>query len=283
VGESKFRADDVGICLSTLHVEPHAFVPADVERLTRVAAAAGFPSLALQVHWVRGYGVEAMRALLDELGLTAGALEGAMTWSNGPDAASNDADELLDIAAALDVRVLHAANVDQTLDSVARAADGFATLCERASAHDIEVGLEFIPWYAIPDLETAWKIVRESGAGNGGICIDLMHWHRQAGGPDVDALRAIPGQHITYVQLSDAPAVATTSADAYMTECLTVRPVPGDGVIDIDTMLAAIAATGADPYVAFQVCNTELAASGADAMAARLRASAAALLRRGAA
>ena len=79
-----FDADRIGICVSTLHVTPSQFVPEDVERLCCVAASAGFPSLALQSYWVTRYGVDATRKLLDETGMTAGALEGAITWADGP-------------------------------------------------------------------------------------------------------------------------------------------------------------------------------------------------------
>jgi sugar phosphate isomerase/epimerase len=274
---STFDADAVGICVSTLHVDPSRFVAADVERLTRVAAAAGFPSLALQVHWVTTYGIDATRALLDECGLTAGALEGAMSWPAGPEAASDDADQLLDVASAVGADVLHAACMAHELDSVTRAVDGFAALCERARAYDIKVSIEFIPWYGIPDLDTAWQIVRESGASNGGLCIDLMHWHRQPGGPDYDRLRDIPSEHIVYVQLTDAPPMGAEGPDAYLAECMTARSIPGDGIIDVDGMLHALVATGADPFVAYQVCNSELAGAGAEVMAARLRANASTL------
>jgi sugar phosphate isomerase/epimerase len=174
--------------------------------------------------------------------------------------------------------VLHAACLSPKLDSLSRAVDGFATLCERARAHRVKVSIEFIPWYGIPDLDTAWRIVRESGASNGGICIDLMHWERQPGGPNLALLRTIPGERISYVQLTDAPAATVLeSADAYMAECLTARPLPGDGVVDVGAVIESLAATGADPYFAFQVCNPKLAEEGAGVMAARLRANASAL------
>jgi sugar phosphate isomerase/epimerase len=116
--------------------------------------------------------------------------------------------------------------------------------------------------------------VRESGARNGGICLDFMHFDRQPGGPDYDLLREIPGEYITYVQPTDAPADVVESPEGYMTQCITERPLPGDGVIDIDRMVKAVEATGAEPFLAFQVCNPALAAEGADVMAAKLRASA---------
>jgi sugar phosphate isomerase/epimerase len=104
-----------------------------------------------------------------------------------------------------------------------------------------------------------------------------MHLEREQGGANLDLLRKIPGQHISYVQLTDAPETVANSAETYLVDCMTLRPLPGEGVIDIDAVLKALAATGCDPYVAYQVCNVTMANEGAGRMAARLRANAAAL------
>jgi sugar phosphate isomerase/epimerase len=274
VTATKLRADDVGVCVSTLHGTPHQFDKSDVERCVTAAAAAGLASLVFQVHWASTYGGKALRGLLDDQGIEAGVLESSMAWVDGPDAAAADADQLLDLAAAIGAGLLHAAAIAPDLD-LPRAADGFAALCERADAYDMGVALEFIPYYAVPDLRTAWDVVHEAGAGNGGICLDFMHFERQPGGPDYDLLREIPGERITYVQPTDAPAEVIESPRGYMQQCITERPIPGDGVIDIDRMVDAIEATGAEPFLAFQVCNPVLAAEGAGVMAAKLRASAA--------
>jgi len=274
VTTTRFRADQVGVCVSTLHVTPHQFDTADIERCVTAAAGAGFPSLVFQVHWANAYGGDALRNLLDDQGIKAGVLESSMAWVDGPAAAGRDADQLLDLASAIGAGLLHAAAITPELD-LPRAAEGFAALCERAEAHDLDVAIEFIPYYAVPDLKTAWDIVRESGARNSGICLDFMHFERQPGGPDYDLLRQIPGEYITYVQPTDAPPEVIESPEGYMTQCITERPVPGDGVIDIDRMVEAVEATGAEPYVAFQVCNPALAGAGADIMASKLRTSAA--------
>ena len=268
-----FSADAVGLCVSTLRVRPAAIDRDIVEQTVRAAAAAGFPSLALQVNWVTTYGIDEMRALLDGLGMTAGVLEGSVTWSDGADAANRDADQLLHVAAGIGAPLLHAACIAPEGTPLPRAVEGFATLCDRADAYDIDVSHEFIPWYAYPSLEADLELVREAGAPNGGVCIDLMHWHRQPGGPDLAALKEIPPERITYVQLTDAPPTGTVaSADEYMAECMSSRPIPGDGVVDVAGLLEALVATGADPYVAYQVCNPTLAAEGSAVMAARLRA-----------
>ena len=277
---STFTADRAGLCLSTLHPDPRAHSRDDVERLVRIAGKAGFRSLAFQPNWVASYGAAALRRLLADEGMSAGALEGAMHWGEGPEGGIADADQLLDAAAGIGAGILHAACMLPELESPARAADGFAALCERARAHDIRVSLEFIPWYAVPDLQTAWRIVREAGAGNGGICLDFGHWNRQPGGPDFDVLRAIPGERITYVQPTDSPAGPDSSAAEYFSRNVTERPLPGEGEgegegdVDVPAIFAALAEIGAEPYFAYQVCNVALASEGAEAMAAKLRANA---------
>jgi sugar phosphate isomerase/epimerase len=274
---STFTADQAGLCLSTLHPDPQAHSREDVERLVRIAGKAGFRSLAFQPNWVASYGAAALRRLLSDQGMAAGALEGAMHWGEGPEGGAADANQLLDAAADIGAGVLHAACMMPTLDSPDRAVAGFATLCERARAHEVRVSLEFIPWYAVPDLKTAWHIVREADAINGGICLDFGHWNRQPGGPDFELLRSIPGARITYVQPTDSPASSSSSASEYFRQNITDRPLPGDGDVDVPAIFSALADIGAEPYFAYQVCNPGLAMEGAEAMAMKLRANAKAI------
>jgi sugar phosphate isomerase/epimerase len=271
---SPYTADQAGLCLSTLHSDPRQHVREDVERLIRIARKAGFRGLAFQPNWVASYGAAETRRLLQDEGMFAGALEGAMNWGEGREGGAADADQLLDAASAIGAGVLHAATMAPQLDSLSQAADGFATLCERARAHDIKVSLEFLPWYAVPDLATAWRIVREAGADNGGICLDFGHWHNQPGGPDFDLLRTIPGERISYVQPTDSPTAVFTSAADYFTRNITERPLPGEGKVDVPAIFAALADIGAEPYFAYQVCNVALASEGAETMAAKLHANA---------
>ena len=69
----------------------------------------------------------------------------------------------------------------------------------------------------MPDLATAWRVVEESGAANGGILIDMMHWHQQDGGPNFGLLEQIPGEHIHYVQVCDTVPPRAPAGD-YMQE-----------------------------------------------------------------
>ena len=136
--------------------------------------------------------------------------------------------------------------------------------------HGVRVAIEFLPWSAVPDLATAWQLVQESGAANGGIVIDMLHWQRQPGGPNLELLRQIPGDRIPYVQVCDA-APGPSGTHDYLAEALTARPAPGQGCVDIAALLGVLAEIDADPYFALEVFNPELAARGPSAMAAELR------------
>jgi sugar phosphate isomerase/epimerase len=69
---------------------------------------------------------------------------------------------------------------------------GFAGLCDRAAAHDLQVGLEFLPFSAIRTVGAARRIVADADRPNGGLIVDLWHWFRsgaRAGGPRRSARR----------------------------------------------------------------------------------------------
>lgn len=48
----------------------------------------------------------------------------------------------------------------------------FAELCEAANTYRLHVALEFIPFWGIPDLGSAWTIVQSANRANSSILID---------------------------------------------------------------------------------------------------------------
>jgi sugar phosphate isomerase/epimerase len=262
--EAPYPASGVGFCIGTFGL-PMAPDGLDVRDGVLAAAAAGFTSVGLFTGRVAAFGVDETVRLLADHGMTAPTIDAAMTWSAGPDAAARDAAEHLDLAAAVGGEVLQAVELSGELTSFAAAVEGFAVLCERAREYGIRVAIEFVPFTAIPDLATAWSIIEQSGADNGGICLDFLHWQRQPGGPAPDLLATIPGAHIFYVQVS-------TLSD-YITQAMTARELPGDGVVDIPGVLDTLAANGAEPKFAFEVFSDDLRALGPEEMARRVRAS----------
>jgi sugar phosphate isomerase/epimerase len=94
---------------------------------------------------------------------------------------------------------------------------------------------------------------------NIGLVLDTWHWFRQPGGPNLDALRATPPERIHLLQLNDAP---TEAGQDLLTETGTARLLPGDGVIDITSVLDALDDIDAKPLVVSEVFSTSLAESG---------------------
>jgi sugar phosphate isomerase/epimerase len=263
------RLDAIGICPAILVPEPLTASDHTFEQAVRGATAAGFDEFSLWSFWPAAYGLDRALDLLDEVGATVPAIEAAMQWADGPERASAEAGPLVDLATRLGAHTLAACSLEPSVASWARAVEGFRTLCESAGEHDLRVCIEFLPWSVVPDLATAWRLVQEAAAPNGGILLDMMHWHRQPGGPDFDLLEQIPGTRIHYVQVCDT-ITAPLDAGAYMAEAMTGRRLPGDGDVDIPRLLATLDRIGADPWFAYEVFSHDLAADGPAAMAARL-------------
>jgi sugar phosphate isomerase/epimerase len=264
--------DDLVLCSGSLSP--------DVGFPDRVAAAgaAGFQGLSL---WVRDYRAGRagglsdadMRALLDDHGVAIGELAAAWWWLPGtPEAVPGelaaafefDERDVFAIADALGARSLNAVDVFGADWRVADAAEAFAGLCDRANEHGLLVHVEFLPWSRIPDLGSAWEIVRLADRPNGGVLVDS--WHFARSGSDVALLRSLPGDKVLGIQLDDAPAA--TEADL-INATMHERLLPGDGELDLGELIEALRATGTTSPWGVEVFSDELHALPASDAAAR--------------
>jgi sugar phosphate isomerase/epimerase len=270
VGSWSFSSEAIGMCPATLLLAPTTCSASDVEMVAEASAKAGFGSFSLWASFVANVGLKTTRTILDDAGVGVRVVEAVSKWVYGPEPADKDDEAQLDLAADLGAEIVSAATLDQAID-FARAADGFAAVCQRGADRGMRVAIEFIPFTAIPDLASAWRIVRDSGAGNGGIVLDMVHWYHQPGGPNVELLTQIPADQIHYVQVCDAVPATPPSAGEYMAYAMGGRRPPGEGVVDIPGLLGVLESMGADPYFALEVFNTDLANSGAETMARQLR------------
>ncbi len=257
------------MCLETLLADPEICDVTEFERVSRASSAAGFRYVGLWLWRAARMGILTVRDVLDDAGLRVRLTECRIKWTEGPDAAVEGIEEELDSVETLGAEMILAISKETRLD-ISRAAEGFGALCERAAARGLRVTIEFIPCRAVHDLATAWEVVRRSGAGNGGLDVDMMHWQNQVGGPDLDLLRKIPARHLHYVQMCDAEQPAP-ALDDYISAALRARPLPGDGIVDIPAVLGTLGEIGADPFFAMEVFNAELVAGGPESMAMRLR------------
>jgi sugar phosphate isomerase/epimerase len=115
------------------------------------------------------------------------------------------------------------------------------------------VHIEWLPWSKIPDLSTAWEIVRRADQPNGGLNVDA--WHVVRSGTDLDELRRVPGPRILGIQLDDGPIAAE---EDLVTATLHGRAVPGEGEFDLVAILGALADTGTTAPVGVEVFSDAL-------------------------
>lgn len=122
----------------------------------------------------------------------------------------------------------------------ARLVDRFAALCDLAAGFGIGVDLEWMGWRAVRTLADALDVVTRAGRPNARILVDALHLARNGGTP-ADIARVPPGL-IRSVQLCDAGPKAPTTVDDIIREARSGRLPPGEGVLPLADLLAALPA-----------------------------------------
>ncbi len=155
---------------------------------------------------------------------------------------------------ALGVRYLQAIGSETETFDLDAAASGFAGLCDRAAAHGLLVGIEWMPFTNIATVADARRVVEAADRPNAGYCLDVWH-HRRGGEPD-DALEALDPARILLLQLNDGPAEAQ-EADL-KADCLLHRRPPGEGDFGVAAFLADLRARGVDAPISLEVPSAAL-------------------------
>lgn len=153
--------------------------------------------------------------------------------------------------ARLGAKHILVAAYDPELD---RFADRFAAFCEAAAPFGLSADLEFMPWTAVPDLATAWRIVDKVDKANAGVLVDALHFDRS--GSSIGDLGKIPTDRLHYWQLCDGPAERPATTEAMMLAARTERMFPGEGGIDLVTLARAMPA---DITISVEVPTLKLA------------------------
>ena len=241
------------------------------ERL-RLAAASGFAGLSM---WesdylgarAEGYSDADLRGALADHGIEIAELDALTRWLPGDDdavrsdwATGFEEKDFYAVADAIGARSINVVDLGalRTI-SVEAAAEAFAGVCDRAREHGLLVHLEFLPWSNIPDIETAWDIVREAGRDNGGVLLDTWHLLRSGGTPE--SLLEMPRDRVYAIQVSDAPAVAESNL---MEETMARRLLPGEGAARVRDVLNVLSDGGCTAPVGVEVFSSALAALPAD-------------------
>lgn len=228
-----------------------------IDERVALAAAAGFSGIGLFVGQYAalegsGFAPGGLRELLDEHGICLAEIEvvpGLGRDGVGGDRAAAVEEIAWRMADEFECRYLQVIGPSELpIDEAARA---FGGVCDRAGEHGLVVGLEFLPFTDIVSVTDARRIVESAARPNGGVCVDI--WHHERGARDVEALRSLPGDLVTGVQMSDGPR--TPAEPDYYTDCLINRRPPGQGEFDIAGLVGLLADAGVDVPWGMEVCS----------------------------
>jgi sugar phosphate isomerase/epimerase len=228
--------DRLGIeCLSALAMPPDQLVDLAAELNCRyISTGLGtfsanphdYPSWSLREPATRRVLKDALRARDVEISLGEG-----LVVMPKQDVRGYAAD--LDAMCELGVKRINTMTMERDLT---RSIDQFAALADMTRAVGVEMVLEFTPSGTIPDLAAAVTAVRHINKPNVRVLIDTMHFARS--GSRAADLAELDADLIGYVQLSDAPRVATIPK--YVVEAMTERLPPGVGELPLFQILSAI-------------------------------------------
>ena len=142
--------------------------------------------------------------------------------------------------------------------SVEYTAQKLKELCQRAGKYII--GVEPMPYSGLPNLDKAYKVVKESGCDNAMLILDTWHWVR-ADQP-YDILTKEIGEKVVSIQINDAyerPYAASVLRDESMHD----RLAPGTGAKDTVGFVKMIKEAGVSPRaVGVEVISDAIVAKG---------------------
>ena len=149
-----------------------------------------------------------------------------------------------------------------SLAASARAAADFHELGERAHKRQLRVGFEALAWGRhISDYRDAWEVVRRADHPAIGITLDSFHILSRR--TDLGAIRSIPVDKISLVQLADAPWLDMD----VMSWSRHFRCFPGQGDFPLLDFMDAVGSTGYRGAVSLEVFNDQFRAGSPRALA----------------
>jgi sugar phosphate isomerase/epimerase len=124
----------------------------------------------------------------------------------------------------------------------ARTVDRFGDLCDRAAGYGLHVCLEFAVYTGVRTLAHAAHVVARSKRSNASVLIDALHFSRSGGIP-ADVVSVDPSL-FRYAQICDAgpDMPRPDDAPALIREARTGRLLPGEGVLPLADLVAALPA-----------------------------------------
>jgi sugar phosphate isomerase/epimerase len=252
----------------------YVFWPAAVRRFSfrehiEAAHAGGFTSLAVAPESYRqgissGLSPKDMVTMANDQGVALRHLDTLTDWAPISVPSEIDAglrarfdvsaDECFAICEALGLEtILAVAGYDKNAVPLEVLIDGFGRLCDRAALNGLWVDLEFMPFWGLPDLASAWEIVAGAQRKNAGIMVDT--WHFSKGNPDFELLRSLPGELFVSVQVADA--MKAQRGATLFEDTVRFRKFPGEGELPVLEILTILHEKGHLQHIGPEVFSDE--------------------------
>ena len=224
---------------SALHASP-------IE-LLEAGAGAGFDAVGLRLSGERAlpaFQLSAIRKRADDLGMRIHDVE---VHRVGVD---TDARPLIEACALLGAPFLL---VVSDLADEGATIDALASVADSAAKSGVAIGLEYMAW-TTP--KTAIGAVRIAHAALCKIVVDVLHHHRNGGGPS-ELRTVVDAGLLGWVQLCDAPFGAPPDL---LHEARHARLIPGHGALPLSALIAEIPR---ETTISVEVQSDELATNAA--------------------
>ncbi len=221
--------------MNPLRLEQISIFDVEPTEAVTIAEGLGVPMISL---WTTG-GIEGARpvtaaskgAVLERLRSSPVVVDTAEAFLLGADV--REAEASIALAAELGARAIVAVNLSVEAD---RAAGLLAELCALAQRYELLVSLEPVYMGVTHSPADGLSLVKEAGAPNAGLTVDLLHVYRS--GTSLSELARLDPGVISSVQICDGPP--SVAADAAIEEGMHSRMVPGTGSFDAAGFLRAI-------------------------------------------
>jgi len=214
--------------------------------LVTVAAAAGFRTIGIRLTATPSVGVPPYDALHEgpllretraRLADTGVSVLDTEFLRFEPDQPVGVPEGFLEVSARLGARYVLVMSAEP---EEARTIDRFGELCDRAAAYGLAVCLEFAIYTGVRTLAHAASILARAKRANASVLIDALHFSRSGGVP-ADVKQVDPAL-FRYAQICDAASdmPAPTDTPALIREARTGRLLPGEGVLPLRELVAAL-------------------------------------------
>lgn len=227
----------------------------DFEERVKAAKAAGFDGIGIRAETYmlavkQGYSDERMLEILEENDMKVTEVEYITMWTD-PNKTAEAPSTLLQQFKEQTIyhmaRLFGVGHINCGLmesDSLEVQIQAFKELCERSK--ELAIGLEFMPYSGVPDLKTAWEIVKGADCDNAMLILDTWHWARAE--MTAEDLKGVPAEKVVSIQICDV-LERPYPKPILREESLHDRLCPGTGWGDTVGFLKALKEHGIKPRV----------------------------------